>query len=142
MRTRFILACLALLLGACAPGAPTATPTPAPQVWIEYHIEGGIAGFCDSLTIFSDGTVWVDSCRLDEPRMFTLRDDQKRQLAGWVQRFSSETMEQRDPPDVADGMRVRLVFHGEGRTPADPTTLEALRALADAFVAKAHSPSE
>nr|WP_290668374.1 hypothetical protein [Ardenticatena sp.] len=142
MRFMMLGVCAMLLLGACAIGRPQPSPTPTPDVWIEYHIEGGVAGFCDDLTIRSDGTVRVESCRLDAPRTFTLRDDQMRQLAGWIGRFATTTHEHRDPPNVADGMYVRLVFHGQGRTPPDGATLETLRVLAGVFIAQAHAFDE
>ena len=87
---------LPLLFLACTlSAAPTATPTPAEAtpmppdaVVLAWSRVGGIAGFCDSLTITADGRVTATTCVslfLPEPEPLAAADWE--QLQAWLEAF-------------------------------------------------------
>jgi hypothetical protein len=86
----------------------------AKSVILTWFREGGIAGFCDTVTVYEDGQVEISGCRGNQPReLKSLSAEKKAQLQAWMQTFAPFEFEQRDEA-VADGMRVRLVFAGAG----------------------------
>lgn len=92
-----------------------------------WHREGGIAGFCDDLTVYVTGEAWATSCRGAQPQdlaHFRLDATQLETLYQWVDTFQSFELEQSDGA-VADGMTVTLIFAGAGAEVAD----EAKQAL-------------
>lgn len=81
-----------------------------------WHREGGIAGFCDDLTVYVTGEAWATSCRGAQPQdlaHFRLDATQLETLYQWVDTFQSFELEQSDSA-VADGMTVTLIFAGAG----------------------------
>lgn len=81
--------------------------------------EGGIAGFCDSLTVFLSGEVYGDQCR-SQPNssMGTfadlLSDTERDQFNAWVKELGQVDLDVSDPEGVSDRMEVKLVFYGSG----------------------------
>lgn len=81
-----------------------------------WHREGGIAGFCDDLTVYVTGEAWATSCRGAQPQdlaHFRLDATQLETLYQWVDTFQPFEVEQSDGA-VADGMTVTLIFAGAG----------------------------
>lgn len=81
--------------------------------------EGGIAGFCDRLTVFLSGEVYGSNCRSDPnetsgyfARLLTAA--QQEQFTTWYLRFGDVDLDISDPKGVADQMIHTLVFHGDG----------------------------
>lgn len=81
--------------------------------------EGGIAGFCDRLTVFLSGEVYSSNCRSDPnetsgyfARLLTAA--QQEQFTTWYLRFGDVDLDISDPKGVADQMIHTLVFHGDG----------------------------
>ena len=80
----------ALILGSCTV-TPIATPTPGEVnagggpvlVW---HREGGIAGFCDDLTVNADGSYTAERCT-GEAMTSTLTADEQALLNDWIARL-------------------------------------------------------
>jgi len=111
-----------------APAAPPAAVDPV----IVWHVEGGIAGFCDTIEIYSDGLAVASRCgdtgTVEVGRTY-LSEDQFTQLRGWQERFESFDYEQSDPA-VADAMTVRLVFSGLGTGTASQADQQAMIDLA------------
>ena len=81
--------------------------------------EGGIAGFCDSMTIFLSGEVYGNQCR-SEPNgtMGTFADllssKERAQFNAWVKEFGQVELDASDPAGVSDRMEVTLSFYGNG----------------------------
>ncbi len=133
MRKNFLF-CLAIfaamLLSACSwAGTPTpaATPQLADQNILVWHRSGGIAGFCDDLTISADGSYRISSCASasETPRNGQLSDDQLKQLNNWLATLAPINYQHTDPA-TADAMTVTLSLASKGITPADETTLRAI----------------
>lgn len=110
---------------------PGAAPSPA-FVW---YREGGVAGYCDSLTVYLSGEVYYSSCKLVEdiaPRRLTAA--QLAQLYAWSDALKSFEYVERTPAR-ADALTIRLVFNGAGSVePADSDKI-ALSAFANELLA-------
>ena len=80
---------------------------------------GGIAGFCDSLTVFLSGEVYGSQCKpQSNGNMGTfanfLSADERGQFNTWVKEFGQANLDASDPKGVSDRMEVTLVFYGTG----------------------------
>jgi hypothetical protein len=89
--------------------------------------EGGIAGFCDILTVFRSGEVYTGKCNSqDEGRMGTfaslLSSQEVTQFHSWMAELGEAELDASDPEGVADRMIVTLEFFGAGDEP--PTESE------------------
>jgi len=77
--------------------------------------EGGIAGFCDNMTVFLSGEVYVSNCKGDS-RMGTLAGllsaGELKQFNTWIGQFGQLELDDSDPEGVADRMVVTLSFFG------------------------------
>lgn len=119
---------------------PTATQTPVPTSVIEptltpvdpgevevltWQREGGLAGFCDSVTVFADGKILLTSCRGEQVNQDTLSGAEINQVLAWVERLEPFEHVQSDGA-VADGMTVRLTFAGEGAQAATEADVQAM----------------
>ncbi len=117
------------LLAACQPAAPTAGGSAAPDdIVLSWHREGGIAGFCDDLTITAGGEVTATSCMGREGGMVAsaqLDAMQQAQLDEWVGTLGPVEIEQTDDA-VADSMTVGLTLAGRGSDTPDAATEQAL----------------
>lgn len=81
---------------------------------LSWRREGGIAGFCDDLTVSVTGEARASSCRSGELYPAgTLTAEELAQLQGWVQAFGSVAIEMKDPAAV-DAMTVTLSLNGNG----------------------------
>jgi len=81
--------------------------------------EGGIAGFCDTLTVFRSGEVFASKCKgQDEGAMGIFADlltpKEQQQFFDWVTAFAEEKLDASDPTGVADRMVVTVDFYGTG----------------------------
>ncbi len=93
-----------------------------------WHREGGIAGFCDDLTVYVTGEVWATSCRGATPQdlaHFRLDAEELATLYNWVDTFQSFEYEQSDSA-MADSMTVRLIFSGAGAQAASEAEQAAM----------------
>ena len=89
--------------------------------------EGGIAGFCDSMTVFLSGEVYGNQCR-SEPdgtmstfaNLFSASD--RKQFDAWARQFGEVTFDASDPKGVSDRMEVTLAVYGLGT--GKPTTAQ------------------
>ena len=81
--------------------------------------EGGIAGFCDRLTVFLSGEVYGNQCKTEDGRMGTftslLSDKEQEQFFAWMEKYGAVTLDASDPKGVADGMVLVLEFNGIGK---------------------------
>jgi hypothetical protein len=88
---------------------------------IQWSREGGIAGFCDELSLSIAGQVKAYSCKGTEIRLLgqeRIEDDRLQRMYDWVDEFHSFELELRDNA-IADPMTTRLNFRGRGE--AEPT---------------------
>ena len=87
--------------------------------------EGGIAGFCDNLTVFRSGEVYTSQCK-GEGKMGTfaslLSASEQAQFNKWMAQFGSANLDASDPAGVADRMMVTLNLFGNGNK--QPTKVE------------------
>lgn len=87
--------------------------------------EGGIAGFCNVLTVFHSGEVFTTDCKAQaEGRMGALADlltsQEKQQFSVWTTKFGEVNLDASDPKGVSDRMTVTLDFFGMGtKTPTE-----------------------
>lgn len=96
-----------------------------------YRREGGIAGFCDVVTVLA-GTATVATCRSDPPEILsevTLSAAQSRQVMTWLEELQTFDHAESDP-GTADSMTTTIIFAGEGDDEPDEDTLAAIEALA------------
>lgn len=96
-------------------------------VAIVWKREGGIAGFCDSLTVFRSGEVYSSSCKPQaDGKMGTLAKllstQEQKQFNDWMSRLGEAELDASDPAGVADRMVVTLNIFGSGDKP--PTKAE------------------
>jgi hypothetical protein len=89
--------------------------------------DGGIAGFCNGITVFLSGEVYASDCRSQpEVTMKTFADllsiSEKQQFFDWSGTFGQVSLDASDPEGVSDRMIVTLEFHGNGSS--QPTEAE------------------
>jgi len=91
---------------------------------LTWRREGGIAGFCDSMTVFLSGEVYVNRCNgQPEGKMGTfanlLSASERKQFDTWISEFGQVDLDASDPKGVSDRMVRTLAFFGAGnRKPA------------------------
>ena len=93
--------------------------------------EGGIAGFCDTLTVFLSGEVFASQCKAQaEGRVGTfaelLSSQERTQFNSWMTKFAEADLDASDPKGVSDRMVVTLEFYGTGSKPPTQSEQQAL----------------
>lgn len=140
---------LLALISACSAASPGVTQgpilTPAPtqsgttqppdKVVITWQRDGGIAGFCDRITILSGGIAQVSSCKQNSTRVVVLAADKLGQLNQWLKDFKEFTYQHMDQA-VADAMSINLVFSGEGTKEATDADRQAILDLLSQIAAQ------
>ena len=80
--------------------------------------EGGIAGFCDYMTVYLSGEVRASSCKPGknaETRLIDiLSEDEVAKLDEWLSKYGNVTLDASDPVGVADRMVITLSLMGTG----------------------------
>ena len=103
-------------------------PATLAMVWKR---EGGIAGFCDTMTVFRSGEVYTTQCKpQSEGRMGTfanlLSSGEQKQFMDWMAKFGQAKLDASDPKSVADRMIVTLELFGTGSQPVTKVDQKAL----------------
>ncbi|MDQ3004508.1 MAG: hypothetical protein M3R47_03885 [Chloroflexota bacterium] len=106
--------------------------------------EGGIAGFCDSMTVFLSGEVYGNQCR-SEPdgtmdtfaNLFSATD--RKQFDAWARQFGEVTLDASDPRGVSDRMEVTLALSGLGTGKPTTAQQQALFTWAQSLFQKLYS---
>jgi hypothetical protein len=93
--------------------------------------EGGIAGFCDTLTVFRSGEVYASKCGSEaDGKMGTfaslMTDRELGQFNDWIAELADVTVDASDPKGVADRMVVTLEFFGAGTAEPAESDQQAL----------------
>ncbi len=109
-----------------------------------WHREGGIAGFCDDLTIDATGFVELAPCKYESPQAVNVRwltADELAQLYGWLDALAPFEFTQQDPA-TADALTVHTIFAGRGSREATDADKQALAAFSREVLARWPGPSE
>jgi hypothetical protein len=87
-------------------------------VLMTWRREGGIAGFCDHLTVYLSGEVHKTSCKIDQPveesLSAVLSQAEMEQLNEWIESYGHVSIDASDPKGVSDRMVITLEFTGLG----------------------------
>ncbi len=87
-------------------------------VALTWKRSGGIAGFCDSMTIYLSGEVQATSCKsgdIVEKRLSDLVSPEEiATLNEWISKYGTVNIDASDPAGVADRMVVNLKMIGTG----------------------------
>lgn len=129
------LGLMSVLLTACTPA--TAAPTPEgpslPDDGLVLHWQriGGIAGFCDDVKIFVDGSYIVENCHNNQTSNGQLDADQLKQVNDWANTFASFTDgTDETTPTYPDQMFVKIIFNGVGSMQVTSDDIAAISNLA------------
>ncbi|HEX2989368.1 MAG TPA: hypothetical protein VHO49_01760 [Anaerolineales bacterium] len=92
---------------------------------------GGIAGFCDNLTIYLSGEVRGTNCKSSQPVVKRLSEllsaDEIATLNEWISRYGLVEIDASDPEGVSDRMTINLRLTGTGtELLTDPATQQVL----------------
>ena len=87
-------------------------------VALSWKREGGIAGFCDSMTVYLSGEVQASSCKQRqyvEGRLIDiLSEEEFAKFDEWLTKYGNLNIDASDPKGVSDRMVVTLTFMGTG----------------------------
>lgn len=87
-------------------------------VLLTWKREGGIAGFCDFMTIYLSGEVHGNSCKggqyVEQRLIDVISKEEIAKLDEWVKSYGSVSIDASDPKGVSDRMVVTLTFTGLG----------------------------
>ena len=136
-----IIVLLSLLLASC--GAPlaaqTATPTAAPKIAVlVWERNGGIAGYCDKVVVYSTATAEVSDCHGSKINI-RLNSSQSAQLTDWIATLGNVSYHNTDPAP-ADAITIILTFTGEGTQQANTDILNAMLVFAAELQAMSNGP--
>lgn len=101
------------------------------QYGFTWRRTGGIAGFCDIVSISGGGKAIVQSCASDPPQTIgevELTPAMTRQLTGWIDKFGPFNYRESDPA-VADAMLVVIEFSGQGTESPTTTDYSAMQKM-------------
>lgn len=107
---------------------------------ITWRREGGIAGFCDVVTVSLSGPATVASCATEPPEVrdeVELSAEQTSRLQALIDRLASFNREQGDPA-TADAMTITIVFLGQGEARPSEVDVAAIEALANELLQEAN----
>lgn len=103
---------------------------PSYGVLLQWDRVGGIAGFCDSLTVYWDGWAVAGTCMGETVGQGRLPGDQLSQLYEWADTLEAFDLEDSGPPDVSDAMTIHIMLDGSGSTPISGDQFQQIGALA------------
>lgn len=90
-------------------------PATAAMTWKR---EGGIAGFCDSMTVYLSGEVHASSCKggqyVEERLIDILSEDEMAKFEERLTKYGNVHIDASDPKGVSDRMVVTLTLMGTG----------------------------
>lgn len=91
---------------------------------------GGIAGFCDSLTIYLSGEVQANTCKdagtVEKSVSDLLSPAEIATMNEWISKYGEVKIDASDPAGVADAMSVTLTMHGTGTEQLTDPALQGL----------------
>jgi hypothetical protein len=114
---------------------------------LTWRREGGIAGFCDSLTVFLSGEIYGNQCKLQPNGTMgtfatVLSEEERQQFDAWVKEFREVNLDASDPKGVSDRMEVKLEFYGMGQDSLAESDEQALILWAQNIFQKLYQPTK
>jgi hypothetical protein len=106
---------------------------------LSWQREGGIAGFCDDLTVYLSGEVYGSSCKSGESVAAlkeTLSADELTQFNDWLTQYGQVSLDASDPQGVADRMQLALSLYGSGEQQPDKSEQQVMFSFAQSLYAK------
>ena len=104
-------------------------------VALTWSRSGGIAGFCDNLTIYLSGEVQATNCKksnmVQKSASELLSATEIATMNEWISKYGQISIDASDPKGVADAMAVKLTMYGTG---SQQTISQASQQLLLAFV--------
>lgn len=91
-------------------------------------VEGGIAGFCDHVSLFASGLATYQSCNVTQETRYQLTPQQLETLQTLVNQYGVFEYTLSDPA-VADQMTVQIIFNGKGTQKPTDELYQQLQAL-------------
>ncbi len=87
-------------------------------VALTWSRNGGIAGFCDNLTIYLSGEVQGSNCKggemVEKSLSELLSPTEIATMNEWISKYGEIKIDASDPKGVADAMSVKLTLYGTG----------------------------
>lgn len=124
----------ARLAAAEAQGQP-ATGAPGGMV-LHWHREGGIAGFCDDLTLYRTGWAVASTCKTGQSQTlntYRLTADELAKVYQWLDGLKMFNYSQKDAA-AADSMAISLSFEGAGSLDAAPDQQQVAQFASQVYV--------
>jgi hypothetical protein len=111
---------------------------------LAWHREGGIAGFCDDLTINAAGQASATSCQGGQAKHLGQCWLSSSALAQWYTWHDGLGRVEENPPTVTtpDAMTIRWLFDGRGSTAATDQDRQAIEAFAAQQYAQFSNPAK
>ncbi|RPI82953.1 MAG: hypothetical protein EHM41_17125 [Chloroflexi bacterium] len=106
---------------------------------LAWHREGGIAGFCDDVSIYLSGEVIVKNCKSGEENeiaRFRLTFRQLESLYNWVDNLRTFELEETEAGE-ADMLFIRLLFTGIGEKGSGPADQQLMKELSSELALQA-----
>jgi hypothetical protein len=88
-------------------------------VALTWSRSGGIAGFCDNLTIYLSGEVQATNCKqngevMEKSLSDLLTPQEIATMNEWISKYGQVEIDASDPKGAADAMSVKLTMYGTG----------------------------
>jgi hypothetical protein len=87
-------------------------------VALTWSRSGGIAGFCDTLTIYLSGEVQGSNCKssgmVEKSISELLSPEEIATMDEWISKYGEISIDASDPKGVADAMSIKLTLYGTG----------------------------
>jgi len=106
---------------------------------IGWHRSGGLAGFCDDLSVYVTGVASATSCKNGKATdlgQTWLTSQQLNQLYQWVDSLNNFDYAPSSQA-TADALNIQLVFSGKGSTSATQSDMQAIESFAEQLYAQA-----
>jgi hypothetical protein len=103
-----------------------------PALALNWHREGGVAGFCEDLVIDQTGEAQTMSCKEGASQntgQMRLNNGQIQQLESWLSRLEPFQIDQTDNA-TSDALIIQMSFGGMGTQPATETDQHEIEAFA------------
>lgn len=121
----------------------TSTPVLSEAPALQVDLQGGIAGFCDHVSLFLSGLATYRACNVAQETRYQLTPQQLETLQRFVTQYGSFEYTQSDPA-VADQMIVQFIFNGQGTEAPTAKTYQEMQALGMELInlARGTSPND
>ena len=100
---------------------------------IGWHREGGLAGFCDDLSVYTTGLVSASSCRNGQAKdlgQTWLDNEQLTQLYQWIDQLGRFEYDPKTG-STTDAMTITLAFAGQGNTKVTASNQQAIETFTE-----------